>query len=363
MPNRGLRVGAARSVTATLLFALAIAPAQAQQAPPVAVATAATDRIVREITLTGSLSSPRRAELAPEVADRVTAVLAEAGDRVAAGTPLLRLDDALSRIELRQAEAALREAQANLADARRRQREAEDLAARRTIGQSELESRRAAARQAEAVVARREAERDFRAELLDRHTLNAPFDGVVNRRMIEVGERATPDNPVFELVAIERLRLDLDVPQQHFGAVTTQTAVRVLVDARPDEVLEGRIDTVVPVSDESSRTFHARLDLDNSAGRLTPGMSARATLRIDTGRSGVVIPQDALIRHPDGRTVVWIAEGEGDTRTVREQRVRTGLKFDGRIAVLDGLGAGTVVVTEGNEALQSDQQVRVTRTE
>jgi multidrug efflux pump subunit AcrA (membrane-fusion protein) len=92
-------------------------------------------------------------------------------------------------------------------------------------------------------------------------------------------------------------------------------------------------------------------------------MSARAILRMDTGRTGVVIPQDALIRYPDGRTVVWVIEGEGETRSVREQRIRTGLRFNGRIAVRDGLDAGATIVTEGNEALQDGQQVRVTATE
>ena len=353
----------APTIRVAVVLLLAAAGAQAQQAPPVAVTTASRDAIVREVTLTGTLSSPRRSALAPEVSDRVTDVLAEAGDRVDSGDALLRLDDGLSRIEVRVAEAALQEARANLADARRRLREAEDLAARDTIGKSELESRRARLRQAEAIVARRAAERDLQSELVDRHTLTAPFDGVINRRMIDVGERATPDNPVFELVAIQRLRLDLEVPQQYFGDVVAGTDALVRFDARPDMQLDNRVDTVIPVSSAASRTFNARINLDNSDGRLTPGMSARATLRIETGRSGVVIPQDALIRHPDGRTVVWLAEGDGETRSVREQRVGIGLKFGGRIAVREGLEAGAAIVTEGNEALQDGQQVRVVRTE
>lgn len=337
--------------------------ARAQQAAPVAIATATEDALVREVDLTGDLSSPRRADLAPEVSDRVTEVVVEAGARVQAGDPLLRLDDALSRIELRQAEAALEEARANLDDARRRLREAQDLAERDTIGKSELESRRAEVRQGEAIVARREAERDFRAEMVERHTLSAPFDGIINRRMIELGERAAPEEPVYELVATDLLRLELAVPQQYFGDVTSGTDVRVRFDARPEMTIDDRIGTVIPVSDTSSRTYRARLDLDNSDGELTPGMSARVTLRIDVGRSGVVIPQDALIRYPDGRTVVWIAEGDGDRRKVQERRVTMGLQFDDRIAVREGLEAGTEVVTEGNEALQDGQTVRVTARE
>ena len=360
MPHQRIAI---RRMLLALLPALLATAAHAQKAPPVALATAERAPVVRELALTGSLSSPQRARLAPEVAGRVTAIAAEAGDTLAAGARLLQLDPELSRIDLRQAEAARRETEAELADARRRLAEARELAARDSIAQTDLEGRRAEVQRLEAVLARREAERAYQAELLERHTLEAPFAGVVNRRMIDLGERADPDEPVFELVAIDHLWLDLEVPQGYFGEVVEGTPVRVRFDALRDGDLDDRIGRIVPISDDASRTFRARVDIDNSGGRLIPGMSARATLRIDTGREGVVIPQDGLLRYPDGRTVVWIAEGDGDERTVREQRVRTGLKFGGRIEVASGLSAGTAIVTEGNEALQDGQRVRVTRIE
>lgn len=338
-------------------------PAAAAKAPPVALTTAETRPIVRELALTGSLSSPQWARLAPEVAGRVSDIAAEAGDKVKTGDRLLQLDPELGRIELRQAQATQREAEAELANARRRLREAERLAERESIAQTDLEGRRAEVQRLEAVLARRQAERAFQAELVTRHALEAPFAGVINRRMVDLGERADPAEPVFELVATDHLWLDLEVPQGSFGAVSEGTPARIRFDARPDEVREETVTRIIPVSAGSSRTFRARIDLDNRDGGLIPGMSARATLRIDTDREGVVIPQDGLLRYPDGRTVVWIAEGDGEERTVREQRVRIGLKFDGRIAILDGLVAGTHIVTEGNEALQDGQTVRVTRVE
>lgn len=345
-----------------LLFAMA-GPAGAAKAPPVALTTAETRPIIRELSLTGSLSSPQWARIAPEVAGRVTDIATEAGDSVRAGDKLLQLDSELGRIDLRQAEAAKREAEAELANARRRLREAERLAERESIAQTDLEGRRSEVQRLEAVLARRQAEQAFQAALVARHTLKAPFAGVINRRMIDLGERADPAEPVFELVATDHLWLDLEVPQGSFGEVSEGTPVRIRFDAMPDQLREETVTRVIPVSADSSRTFRARIDLDNRDRRLIPGMSARATLRIETDREGVVIPQDGLLRYPDGRTVVWIAEGDGDERTVREQRVRTGLKFDGSIAILDGLEPGTQIVTEGNEALQDGQTVRVARVE
>jgi RND family efflux transporter MFP subunit len=348
------------TIPVALLLACALAAAaHAQQAPRVALATAERAPLVRELTLSGHLSSPRRARLAPAVSGRVTDLAVDAGDRVAAGDRLLKLDAELDELQREQAEAALAEARARLSEARRRFREARDLAQRDSISRSELEGRRSEVERLEAVVARRQSELAYRAGVVKRHTLNAPFAGVVSERMIDLGERAATEQPVLELVASEGLRLDLAVPQAYYGVVVAGTSARIRIDAQTGEPIETPVDKVIPVSDDNSRTFLARIGLDNTGGDLIPGMSARAVLRVDTGRSGVVIPPDALIRYPDGRKVVFVAEGDGESRTVREQRVATGLEFGQRVAISDGLEAGTAVVTAGNEALQDGQQVRI----
>jgi len=343
-----------------LVAAVAAGAVFAQQAAPVRTITADRAPLVREIDATGSLTSPRRSRLAPEVAGRVTAIEVDAGDRVTPGERLLALDAELAQLELEQAAAAKRAAVAELDDARRRLREGKDLVERGGIGRSELASRRAEVQRLQAVLARREAERGYQRSLVERHRLEAPFDGVIERRMIAPGERASPDRPVLELIAIERLRLDLGVDQRHFTAVEAGTPIRVHFEARPDRPIDTEVDTVVPVTNPDSRTFRVRVALANDDRSLTPGMSARATLRIDTGREGVVIPRDALLRQPNGRNVVWVLERDGDRATVAERAVEPGLTFDGRVAIRAGLEAGATVVTEGNEALQSGQPVRVT---
>ena len=86
-------------------------------------------------------------------------------------------------------------------------------------------------------------------------------------------------------------------------------------------------------------------------------MSASAILQLDSGARGVVVPRDAIIRYPDGRVTVWIAEADGDKTRVRELRVQTGLGFEGRVAITQGLEAGALVVVRGNESLYEGQTV------
>jgi RND family efflux transporter MFP subunit len=344
-----------------LLAAFAMATGSlghAQDRPPVDLAEAQRTEIVEELSLTGTLTTPRSTRLSTEVEGRVASLEVDAGDRVEAGQTLLELDDEIARIELAQARAALREASVELEDARRRLGEAQDLATRRGIADTEVRTREAEVRTDAAVVDRRRAELDLREALIERYTLEAPFAGVIARRLTDLGEWVGPDTPVLELVAVDRLRLDLQVPQTYFGRLGRETPVIVRLATRPDQPLRTKITRIVPVSDPRARTFLARVALDNREGRMTPGMSARATLRLGTGRQGVVVPRDALIRYPDGRIAVWLAEGAGDRRTVSERQVQTGLAFGNQIEIRAGLEAGTAVVVRGNESLREGQEVR-----
>jgi RND family efflux transporter MFP subunit len=290
---------------------------------------------------------------------RVAAIAVDAGAEVSAGDTLVELDGELARLELDQARAARREAEVELEDARRRLGEARDLAKRNSVADTQVRTLEAEVRRDAAVLDRRRSELAHRAAILERHSLEAPFDGVVARRMTDLGEWVGPDTPVLELVAVERLRLDLQVPQSYFGRVGPGTKAILRLDALPGAPIHARVTEAVPVSDPSARTFMARVSLDNAERRLTPGMSARATLSMPTGRKGVVVPRDALIRYPDGRISVWVAEGSGATRRVREHQVEIGLMFTGRAEITSDLDAGTPVVVRGNETLQEGQQVRV----
>jgi RND family efflux transporter MFP subunit len=344
-----------------LVVAVAALVGTAAGQPATRVGTAQAERapLIETVALTGTLTSPHSSRLASEASGRVDTIAVEAGERVSQGQRLVGLDTDLAELDLAQAKARVREAEANLADARRRLAEARNLAERQSVAASEVEDRAAEVRRQEAVLARRRAERDHRQAMVERHTLTAPFDGVISERMVDIGEWVGPDTAIMELVAVERLRLELAVPQAYFGRIRKGTPVRVDVDALADDSLDADVSEVVPVARTDSRTFRVRVQLDNSGGRLAPGMSARGRLRLRTGEQGVVVPRDALIRYPDGRVTVWRIEANGDERTATEQLVRTGLGFDNRVAIEEGIDAGTTVVVQGNEALEEGQTVRV----
>ena len=90
-------------------------------------------------------------------------------------------------------------------------------------------------------------------------------------------------------------------------------------------------------------------------------MSARVELQLDSGQTGTVVPRDAVLRHADGRVLVWVVDTNNGTVTAIERRVRSGRTFDGKVEIVSGLEAGEEVVVRGNESLRVGQQVSVTR--
>ena len=347
------------SRVATLLFAL-LAPAfAAAQVAPVELAPVERRDIVETLRLTGSLTSPASARLSPDVEGRIVSLEVDAGARVRKGDLLFRLDDELARLELRQAIAAEHEAEADLADARRRVVEVRKLVAEKSFPESEARSLESLVQRNQAVLERRQAERAYAAATLERHSLRAPFDGVVAARDADLGEHVDSGSNVLLLVATDRLQLDLRVPQNYFSRLRIGTPLTLALDALPGGQIDSRIAQIVPVSDPEARTFLVRAEVDNRERKLTPGMSVRAVVRIGTDRQAEVVPRDALIRYPDGRTIVWVASVEGDRHVVEERLVKTGLAFDDRIEITEGLREGEQVVIRGNEALRQGQQVRI----
>lgn len=330
---------------------------------PVDVETAVERPIVKQITVTGTVTSPRTAVLSTAVAGLVAELSLDEGHRVAAGDPLLTLDSELAQLALERARAEVQQRETALNDARRRCAEAEKVGTQRGIAQTQIDSLRSEVAIDEAALAASRAAAREQQAIVDRHSLKAPFAGVINARYTELGEWVNPGDGLLELVATDNLRFDFRIGQENFAAISQDTQILITLDALPDRTLRGRIETIVPIKDPRARTFLLRVlaDKDEVEGPplITPGMSARGTLGIDAARSAVAIPRDAVLRFPDGRVTVWVVDTGGDTPVVRERTVRTGLEYDGLVEIRNGLDDGDVVVVRGNEALQEGQTVTI----
>jgi RND family efflux transporter MFP subunit len=195
---------------------------------------------------------------------------------------------------------------------------------------------------------------------LERHTLRAPFAGVVARKMTEIGQWLAAGSPAFNLAQQDPLRVQARVPERYFGEVGPGTAVRISFDARPGEPIEASVDSLVAVSDLNTRSFLARMDIPNPDLRLAPGMSAQLILVLGDTQAppALQVPADAIVRRADGTAVVWVVRAEAAAPVT----VATGRRNEGWVEIFtEDLREGELVVTLGNESLRDGQQVSAVR--
>lgn len=335
------------------------AQAGARDSVPVKVIEANVSPVVERLPLTGTITSERSAALSSRVSGLVEKLNVDAGDRVEQGDVLLELDTDLAELTLKRAQAALNEARVALKEAERLRDEAVNLAKSKNIPQTTVQARIAEVEMQAAAVATLEAEYHQQEEILKRHTVIAPFSGAVSRKLTEVGEWVETGTPVLELVATDRLRLDVQVPQEYFHLINEYTPVQISLDAARDQSFDGKVITTVPVNDPSVRTFLARVLVENAKHLVIPGMSARAIFTIDLQKEALTLPRDATVQHPDGRNSVWIVKKENGKFIASEKQVRLGRSFSDQVIIRDGLQPGSTVVIRGNETLTEGQAVHI----
>lgn len=335
-----------------LLPPLAVATAYAQDGAPVVVTMPARTQGAAPMRLIGTITPARFAALSPRVDGLVVTANAEEGHVAQEGDVLVMLDTTLAELRLAESRARLVEAHAQHADALRLREEAERLG--QNIAQSTLQTRVTAVQASAAVVSRLQAELQYQTELVARHAVVAPFDGVVVEKLTEVGEWAETGRPVLELLATDQLRLDLRAPQAYYPTIRRVTAASVRVDALPENRFTARVVAVVPASDPEARTFLVRLLLDDPSNEIIAGMSAEANFTVGDGTAAVAIPRDAVIRYPDGSTSVWVVEGE----RAHERQVTLGRALGETVMVTAGLDGSLPVVVRGNETLAEGAVVR-----
>ena len=353
-------IGSLRTLVGMLVIAVA---ADAYAEAPVRVEQVSSRTIVQQVNVTGTVTSPRTAVLSTAVAGLVEKIVVDEGHRVATGEVLLSLDAELAALALDRSLAEVRQSEAALADARRRLADAEAIGTKRAIARTEIESLKAEVLSDEAALAASRAASREQQAIVARHTLKAPFAGVISVRHADLGEWVNPGDGLLELVATDDLRFDFRVAQEYFSALSSDIPVDIALDALADRTLQGRVDTIVPVKNPGARTFLVRVLAEDIGAintlAITPGMSVRGKLSLDTGRQAVAVTRDAILRFPDGRITVWVVDERDERPVVREQAVQTGFEFDGLVEITAGLTEGDLVVTRGNETLQDGQSVTI----
>lgn len=309
---------------------------------PVETATARAATITTDIRAIGSLQSDESVKVAPEVAGRIAEIALKEGEPVKKGDILIRLDEALVRAEIAEQEARYELARANID-------RANQLARSGNVTERAHDEAKAAFDTARATL-------ELARVRLAKHTIHAPFSGVVGLRSISVGAFVSVGTELVNIEKIDALKLDFSIPELFLASVNVGQEVQVMVDALPSRTFAGTVYAIDPMVDVNGRALRVRARLANADSVLRPGLFARITLKGPTQQNIVVIPESAIV--PRGaETFVYRIEGGKAVET----KVRLGERKAGQVEILEGLSADATVVAAGQQRVRNGATVDIVR--
>lgn len=308
-------------------------------APLVKVAPAAAMRFVERIEAIGTANAKEQVTLSAPVTERVVRLGFDDGAFVRRGQMVAVLAQGQEAAQLAEVQARARESQQQLA-------RVQQLKERGFATQANLDAQAAQAASARAQAAQ------ARASIGDR-VVTAPFSGWVSLRNISRGAIVQAGSEIATISDLSQIKLDFTVPETLLSALRPGLAIQAQSAAWPGQTFRGRISTIDPVIDPNTRAVMVRAILPNPDRKLKPGMLL--TVGIETApRLSLSVPELAVVGEGDSRFVYVVEDG-----VARRTNVRTGVRSNGRIEILEGLRPDQRVVTEGVVKLADGMKVRL----
>jgi RND family efflux transporter MFP subunit len=347
----------------------------------------------RAVDVVGTLTAVDQVTVSSEADGTVRAILADLGDRVKAGQVLVRLDNERQQYAYQQQQAVLartlaqygakdpqhlpepedtpdvRRANAELVQARSNFERAQVLFKRELLSresfdaaQADLQTKQAGydvalqnARNMSANIRASEAATKLSDRQLRDTEIRAPFDGFVERRLVNLGELVKAQMPVMAIVRLDPLKVTAEIPEKMAPWIDSGRPMELHVDAYPNRTFTGKVTRISPAVNTGTRAFPFEAIVPNADGALKPGTFARVHVESAKVDDVLTLPYSAL-QYRYGVNRVFVVTG--DKLEMRELQV--GERLGDRIEVTGGVKAGERVVVSDVETLNGGELVVVT---
>ncbi len=348
------------------------------------------ETVKRAVELVGTLAAVDFVTISSEADGQVSRILADLGDRVKAGQALIQVDREKQQYNFDQQRASLekalaqlgasdpqhlpepentpdvQKAGADLAQARQAYDRADQLFKRTLIPQQTLDDAATAlqSKQASYALSLQNA-KNLRAsiqaseasmKLADRQLrdteIRAPFDGYVEKRLVNLGELVKSQMPVMSVVRVDPLKVVAEIPEKMAPWIKDGQPVQLLVDAYPDRTFVGKVSRISPAVNTATRAFSFEALVPNTDAVLKPGTFAR--VHIESGKTDIVLTLPySTMQYRYGVNRVFIVDG--DRLAARELKV--GDRLGDRIEIISGVKAGDRVAATDVDKLADGLKV------
>jgi multidrug efflux pump subunit AcrA (membrane-fusion protein) len=361
-------------------------------AKTVATETVRHEAVKRAVEVVGTLAAVDQVTISSEADGKVSRILADLGDRVRAGQTLIQVDREKQQYNFEQQQATLaralaqygapdpqhlpdiektpdvQKASADLGQAKQAFNRTSELFKRTLVPQQMLDDAAAAlqskqasydlslqnAKNLRASIQASEATMKLADRQLRDTEIRAPFDGYVEKRLVNLGELVKSQTPVMSIVRIDPLKVIAEIPEKMAPWIHDGQPVQLHVDAYPERAFIGKVSRISPAVSTSTRAFPFEALVPNGDGQLKPGTFARVHIESGKVDETLTLSYKALqYRYGVNRAFVVA----GDKLSVRELKV--GDRLGERIEIIDGVKAGEVVAVTDVDKLTDGMKVSI----
>lgn len=302
----------------------------------------------------GEIQSKSAPTVDAEIPGRVIQLLVDVGDVVKKGQVIARLDRTSVDLERDATQAELRRLTAVVNNQESTVRRYQELSQSSFVSKNsldEVESQLAALREQLAVAHAKLSQAEDHA---NKASIISPIDGLVDARLVAVGDYVKDGAPIFKVADTGKLRVVMVFPEPALSKLRIGTPLRVKTAVDYDRVIRLAITEIRPYVETANKGIVAYADV-NDPRVSRAGASAYVQAILETHKNALIVPQLSVVQRPAGEVVYVIGK---DNKAV-ERIVHTGANFDGKIEILSGLAKGERVAVDGSGFLTDGASVEL----
>ncbi len=331
---------------------------------PVTVQNPTTTTMRNLIRFTGDVRPDIEVRVTPKVPERIIKLRKEVGDWVEAGAALAEVVSESVGLGVAQTSASLEAAQVNLRSAEDDFARVKALYGEKVASKAQYDGAKTRLDAAAAQVRSLQAALGQSKNTLRDTVITAPVSGIITARHVDEGNMASPAVPIYTVMAIDQVRIKVQVAESEFAKVANGMEVEARVPAYGSKVFHGIIERTSPIIDLQTRMGTIEILIPNEEHLLRPGMFATVNVVAEVREGVLSIPQEALI-YDDASVKVGDAfthyrvflAGEDNKAVLRP--VLVGFREAGRIQILSGVDDQSKVVVKGWQFLRNGTLIQV----
>jgi RND family efflux transporter MFP subunit len=342
---------------------------QAEQGKPVQVSSVSREDIAQTQTFYGTAIPYAEANVQGKYGGKLILLQGREGDRVEAGEVIVKLDDSDSRLQLQQAIAAknsalqsVNQAESNFETAQTDLKRYQQLLTNGFVSKQNVDAMQNQALVAQAnLQSAREQVKNAEAQIkllentLKDMKIKAPIGGIIDEKHFNLNEISGAEAVIYHIVDIDRVYIEVEVPESHISAIREEMSVDVTFDSLKGQEFSGTVERIIPTGNRQNRNFIVKVLIENPNHLIKPSMFARVNVCLEEIPNALVLDKKALLKEGDSYYVFKVNENQ-----VEKVAVTVKHRAGQHVAVLsEKLAEQDRVVVEGVRMLQTDDRVNV----